>query len=104
MQTNISTYIQANIIIIYLFFLGVFLITATFAFLVENDQCGDHLQRNSGMWPYINDKIGGGGALCFEWGFTRTFPGNQDATLNTLSKKILLSHLYWGAQVSMEIS
>ena len=49
MQTNISTYIQANIIIIYLFFLGVFLITATFAFLVENDQCGDHLQRNSGM-------------------------------------------------------
>ena len=56
MQTNISTYIQANIIIIYLFFLGVFLITATFAFLVENDQCGDHLQRNSGMWPYINDK------------------------------------------------
>ena len=48
MQTNISTYIQANIIIIYLFFLGVFLITATFAFLVENDQCADHLQRNSG--------------------------------------------------------
>ena len=78
MQTNISTYIQANIIIIYLFFLGVFLITATFAFLVENDQCGDHLQRNSGMWPYINDKIRRGRALCFEWGFTRTFPGNQD--------------------------
>ena len=22
-----------------------------------------------------------GGALCFEWGFTRTFPGNQDLTV-----------------------
>ena len=23
----------------------------------------------------------GGGALCFEWGFTRTFPGNQDVAV-----------------------
>ena len=23
-----------------------------------------------------------GGALCFEWGFTRTFPGNQDVAVN----------------------
>ena len=22
-----------------------------------------------------------GGALCFEWGFTRTFPGNQDVAV-----------------------
>ena len=22
-----------------------------------------------------------GGALCFEWGFMRTFPGNQDVTV-----------------------
>ena len=25
--------------------------------------------------------IGGEGALCFEWGFTRTFPGNQDVAV-----------------------
>ena len=24
---------------------------------------------------------GGGGALCFEWGFTWTFPGNQDVAV-----------------------
>ena len=24
---------------------------------------------------------GGSGALCFEWGFTRTFPGNQDVAV-----------------------
>ena len=23
----------------------------------------------------------GAGALCFEWGFTRTFPGNQDVAV-----------------------
>ena len=23
----------------------------------------------------------GGGALCFEWGFMRTFPGNQDVAV-----------------------
>ena len=23
----------------------------------------------------------GPGALCFEWGFTRTFPGNQDVAV-----------------------
>ena len=47
---NKHTYkLQANIHNYHLLiFLGVFLITATFAFLVENDQCADHLQRNSG--------------------------------------------------------
>ena len=32
------------------------------------------------LWQYglWNFQEGGRGALCFEWGFTRTFPGNQD--------------------------
>ena len=29
----------------------------------------------------VEGKIKWGGALCFEWGFTRTFPGNQDVAV-----------------------
>ena len=36
--------------------------------------------------------------------YTVKKPLKYRATVTTLSKKKLLSHLYWGAQVSMEIS
>ena len=31
--------------------------------------------------PEEQDGDKGGGALCFEWGFTRTFPWNQDVAV-----------------------
>ena len=36
-------------------------------------------KANAAVPPVEYSKIGGE-ALCFEWGFTRTFPGNQDVT------------------------
>ena len=35
-----------------------------------------------------SEKLGGGGALCVEMGFTWTFPRNQDATVKLKSELI----------------
>ena len=44
---------------------------------------GTKLERTYLNGPSIKDvtTLEGGGALCFEWGFTRTFSGNQDVAV-----------------------
>ena len=49
------------------------------------------LRLDGGRWVWVirdaarSENLGGefkyGGALCFEWSFTRTFPRNQDVVL-----------------------
>ena len=41
----------------------------------------------------INPKKPGRGALCYEWGFTRTFPGNQDVAMKQKSEVIYV--IFW---------
>ena len=42
----------------------------------------------SGFASDLAKKTGDPPALCFEWGFTRTFPRNQDATVKLKSELI----------------
>ena len=37
----------------------------------------------------------GGGVLCFEWGFMRTFPRNQDVTVKLKSELIFIKFWYF---------
>ena len=47
--------------------------------ICTNELC---LKKAITLFPALKGSLGGGGrALCVEMGFTRTFPGIQDATL-----------------------
>ena len=52
------------------------------------DESRDQIGKSQEIWDWLVHpprsggwKHRGGGALCFEWGFTRTFPGNQDVAV-----------------------